>query len=128
MSSEGVPNSESIDRQILIEALKSNGIEDPETRELLQKWLAQKETEAMETGSRKSQIEFEIQQAEIWIESGYADYAADLLEETLRYLRSERDPLNATESGIPESMLRKEMSLEEIDSYISAILDRLSSI
>lgn len=84
---EKFPSSESVNRQELIEALRTKGIKDPETRELLQKWAEAKEAEVMAKNNAEASdnvraaIEFERERAKLYFEAGYINEALDTLED-----------------------------------------------
>ena len=127
MTAEGISGPEA-ERAIIVEALRTRGIEDAETRELLNAWLERRENEVFNEGTRESQICFEIEQADIWSEAGNADYAKELLMQILSNLMQERNSFRPGGIVSLESMLKKEISLEEIDRYIEEVEQKISRL
>jgi hypothetical protein len=83
MSIEGGLNQESMERTVLVDVLKTRGIEDVEARELLVAWTEKQEQKVESAGTREAQIQFEIDRAELYIESGFKDDGAQALEDAL---------------------------------------------
>ncbi|MDB5254052.1 MAG: hypothetical protein JWL80_118 [Parcubacteria group bacterium] len=69
MSFESGPTPEQ-ERAVIAEALKTKGIEDPETGELLIAWTEKKEAETFADGSVTAQVQFEIERGKLFIEAG----------------------------------------------------------
>lgn len=81
---EKIPTSEwsEAERQ-LIQALREKGVEDPETRALLQKWAEGEETkaEAATQARVEASIAFERKRAKLYLEAGFVNEALDALED-----------------------------------------------
>ncbi|MBX4200355.1 hypothetical protein KW790_02770 [Candidatus Parcubacteria bacterium] len=87
-------NPETSNREILIEALKTKGLEDPETREMLIKWTEDKENEVEREGTRDAQINFELERAQLYLDAGYTDDAMQTLKDAMDIATNEnRDDL-----------------------------------
>jgi hypothetical protein len=80
---EDFPSPEQNEKQALIDVLKTKGLEDPESKELMIAWCEKKEAEVTAEGSREAQINFEIERAELYQESGNAEYAMSAFEDAL---------------------------------------------
>ncbi|MDP3764579.1 MAG: hypothetical protein Q8Q95_03075 [bacterium] len=74
------PENKFITDQEVIEALRTKGNEDTETRALLLKWTEQNETEANNINTSKANIECIIKQALLYKEAGYVAEALESLE------------------------------------------------
>jgi len=61
----------------LIDALKSKGVEDPETFKLLQKWTKQEERRG---NSPEASIELNLKRGRLYIEAGYVQEGLEVLE------------------------------------------------
>ena len=61
----------------LIDALKSKGVENPETFELLQQWTKQKEEKVR---TPEEAIELNRKRARLYVEAGYVQEGLDVLE------------------------------------------------
>jgi hypothetical protein len=83
MSFEAPNNNELVERSVLVDALKTRGIEDSETRELLIRWTEEQERKVEELRTREAQIQFEINRAELYIDSGFHDEGRGALEDAL---------------------------------------------
>ena len=61
----------------LIDALKSKGVENPETFQLLQKWTRQEERRG---NSPEASIELNLKRGRLYIEAGYIEEGLEVLE------------------------------------------------
>lgn len=57
-----------IEKETLLVMLKENGFDHPETKELLIKWVTQKEEEAMLEGTLKARLLFNIERIDLFKE------------------------------------------------------------
>ena len=89
MSMESGPNQESMERDVLVDALKTKGIDDVEARELLVAWTEKQEQKVETIGTREAQIQFEIDRAELYIEAGFKDDGIQALEDALTIATNE---------------------------------------
>jgi len=86
---EQIPNQESQERVTLIEALRTKGIEDKETLEMLIAWTEKKEQEVERIGTREAQLDFEIDRAELYREAGLIEEALQALDDALMIATNE---------------------------------------
>ena len=79
---EKLPSSErkEILDQELIDTLKSKGVEDPETFQLLQRWTEQEEKKVAVLDTPEAPIEFNRRRARLYVEAGYIQEGLDVLE------------------------------------------------
>ncbi len=87
--SEEALNQVSLERLILVAALKTKGIEDTETRGLLVAWTEKREQKVEQAGTREAQVEFEIERAELYKEAGLVDEALVAFEDILTIVTNE---------------------------------------
>ena len=87
------PSPEVNFKKQLIEALRTKGSEDPETRQLLEKWTKEEEArvyEAYDSGSSEAFIELNRKRARLYLEAGYVEEALANLESAAMQAENER--------------------------------------
>lgn len=80
--SEKIPtfkNQESPEQK-LIQSLKDNGIENPETKELLLAWTQEQEQRAEKSNDPEASIKLNLQRARLYFNAGYIDEAYENFE------------------------------------------------
>lgn len=105
----------------LIRLLKEKGVEDPETREILNSWIysREKEIEKLEGEPyRLAQISFNIQRACIYFQGGYAEEALTDLEETRVQIFHEL----GEESELYDEVIEQ---MDEIEDFLRANIKAL---
>ncbi len=90
---ENIPNPEQLERQTLIETLRTRGFEDAESKQLMIAWCERREAEVSAEGTREAQVNFEIERAEIYQEAGSIEDALVALEDAFTI---------ATQEGLDE--------------------------
>jgi hypothetical protein len=119
MSEESLPNSESIERAALIEALRTKGLEDSETLRMLNLWFDEIDSKDMVIGTRVSQIETSISKADLFIEAGLKEVAQEWLESTIRILDCEADAKPPAEITPSEVLAEYRKQIEDkLDSLL----------
>lgn len=84
MSLEQPQNPEGkIEREKVLEMLRTNGLEHPETKELVMKWTAQREAEVEKENTSCAAIVFNIDRSDLYIAAGDKDGAKECLESAL---------------------------------------------
>lgn len=83
MSYESFSHNESVEKATLIALLKERGIDDGETKEMLVRWTEEQEKKVEALGTREAQVEFEIERAELYLDSGFREEGVQTLEDAL---------------------------------------------
>ncbi len=86
------PPEENLRKQ-LVEALRTKGPEDPEVRQLLDKWTKEEEAkvyEAYDSGSPEAFIELNRKRARLYLDAGYIEEALVNLESAATQAENER--------------------------------------
>ncbi|HXK39757.1 MAG TPA: hypothetical protein VJ837_02915 [Candidatus Paceibacterota bacterium] len=67
---EGSPDEENIEKEEALEALRAWGPEDPRTQEIVLRWTEQQEAVVKRERTRRIQITFELDRAELYVTAG----------------------------------------------------------
>ena len=74
-------NQEKIEKAKVLELLRVNGYEHPETKEAVTKWTEQQEAIVTKENTGHARIAFEIERADLYLATGDTDGALECLED-----------------------------------------------
>ena len=83
---ESFPN---LEKKTVLEMLKANGFDHPETKELVMKWIEQREREVEIENTSRAAIVFNIERTDLYIAMGDREGAIQNLEDALGQADSE---------------------------------------
>ena len=91
-------NNEKIEKETVLEALRTKGPEDPETKEMVIKWTIQREAEVDKENTNRASIIFNIERTDLYLAAGDVEGALEHLEDVLLYASQvkERELYNET--------------------------------
>jgi hypothetical protein len=117
MSMEQPPNPESEERAVLVEALRTKGIEDEETRELLIAWTEKQKADAFEIGTREAQVRAELNTAALYAEAGFTKAAQESLVDA--YYQAHEDQLEDLEDEIAQKALETGLDPATLEDLVN---------
>lgn len=118
---EGPPEEEKIKKEEVLEALRARGPEDPETQELVLRWTEQQEAAVEREKTRRAQIVFELDRAELYVVAGDpAEALVTLLWAKYRLLKNADSKYMLSNEGASEDLV---VEIEKKIAQISSGLD-----
>lgn len=89
---EGPPKHEKVEKKRILEMLRDRGPQDPETMEAVFQWTQQREALAVQDGTSRGHILFEIERADLYIAAGDIDGALECLDDARFQAQQENEP------------------------------------
>jgi hypothetical protein len=118
---EGSPDEEKIEKEKVLEALRAWGTEDPRTQELVLRWTEQQEAAVKRERTRRIQIVFELNRAELYVTAGDpAEALVTLLWAKCRLLSNAESEYMLSDEGASDDLF---VEIERKIAQISSGLD-----
>jgi len=84
-------SQEKIEKEKVLEMLRANGFEHPETREMVIKWTEQQETLATKENTGRATIIFNIERSDLYLAVGDKEGALECLEDARTQAHQENE-------------------------------------
>lgn len=91
MPPTGENNQEKIEKEKVLEMLRTNGFDHPETKELVMRWTEQREAEVEKENTSRAAIVFNIERSDLYIAMEDKQGAVECLEDALTQADQEND-------------------------------------
>ena len=104
--SKGENDQEKIKKEKVLEMLRTNGPDHPETRELVMRWTVQREIEVRKENTSRATIIFNIERSDLYIAGGDKNGAIECLEDALT------QAVHENEKGLEKQIMKKLKSLK----------------
>ena len=98
---KGENNQEKIKKEKVLEMLRTNGLDHPETKKLVMKWTKQREVEVEKENTSRATIVFNIERSDLYIAMWDKEGAIKCLKDVLTQAYQEN------EKGLQEQILEK---------------------
>lgn len=105
-----------VEKGAVLEAIRTKGLEDPETMALVVRWTKEREEERNRAASPRVGIQFEIDRADLYIAAGDIGGAIEGLEWALEHARGEN------QTDLYEKIKEKIERLQDGDGMWASIL------